>query len=444
MIRLIFSDLKDHASTWIGAFATAFACGYIGGWVVSLRTTASLSGEALQWSLQNASSMMLAFSLVAGIAVLISAANLTVSTQRRSYALWQLANVSPLLVSVIVLAQLVTVAMLGALCGTLLTIATFEPLFPLIFNARKEMAQVIPYVGVAQLPLVWFVVVAVFLGGGVRGARSAGMTPPLTALREPESKRMKITWLRILLFIILAICTVWLYFAMADSTPIEAISFSPFMLILVVALATPIAPLVFSKLLTLWTLLVPKRWNAWYLARHTASYGLSTSTSVETPIMVGFGLVAGLFSLIQIMASYAERQGNYATSGLDSTTTLLMLGGPVLLCAIGAAVSVVMSSRSRTRDVALLTANGAQPSTLVAAAVCEAFIHNITATLVGIVTVVASNALLATILGLDPCDDLSFDAGLIVSLVGFILVLAATLIPTLSALNRNTANVLPV
>lgn len=119
-----------------------------------------------------------------------------------------------------------------------------------------------------------------------------------------------------------------------------------------------------------------------------------------------------------------------------------MLGGPVLLCAIGVAVSVVMSSTSRTRDVALLTASGARPQTLLAAAACEAFIHVVTATLVGMAGVVVSNAIVAYTVGLPLFADLTFKEGLVVSLVGFVLVLIATFVPICTALNRDAATVL--
>lgn len=59
-------------------------------------------------NLQDLGWSILLFSSVAAIAVLMTTANLTVSAQRRSYALWQLANVSPRQVSRVVLAQLAT------------------------------------------------------------------------------------------------------------------------------------------------------------------------------------------------------------------------------------------------------------------------------------------------------------------------------------------------
>ncbi|BAK43816.1 FtsX-like permease family protein [Eggerthella sp. YY7918] len=442
MIRLIFSDLRDHATTWIGAFAIAMTCGYIGGWAASIVAT-----SATYPNIETLAFAVLLFSSVAAVAVLTSAANLTVSAQRRSYALWQLANVSPRLVCTVVLVQLAVVAVLGAICGTLLEAATFESLFPWVFSSPyyQPIDQVVPDAGMMLMPAVWLIVAAVFLIGGMRGALSAGKTSPMTALREPEPVRKGITWIRALLFAVLAIGT-WQLASSFSGENLDSLQYSMFLPLLMVATLIPVAPVAFSLLLSGWTLLVPQnRWNAWYLARHTARHGLGISTSVETPIVVGFSLVAGIFSLGNLLEVYVRQQGltDYSTS-LDFTSAVLLLGGPILLSAVGAAVSVVMSSRSRTRDVALLTVGGAQPQTLLAAAGCETLIHVTTATLVGMGVVTASNALVASAVGLPLFEGLTFGEGLIVSLAGFILVLVATLIPTLSALNKETAAVLTV
>ena len=441
MIRLVFSDLRDHAATWLGAFFVAVGCGYIGGWVVSIVATTEPypNLQSLVW-------IVLVFSSFAAVVVLVSAASLTVSVQRRSYALWQLANVSPRLVSAVVLAQLVVVALLGAVCGTLLEAAMFAPLFPLVFSSPQyqPINQVVIDLGFPLMPIAWLGVAGAFLLGGLKAARSAGTTPPLVALNELEPKRKGVTRLRIFVFAGLAVGVGWLVVSVVGSGSDAAMGISIYLPILMVAMLAAAAPFVFSALLSTWTSLVPQaRWNAWHLARHTARYGLSTSTSVETPIMVGFGLVAGIFSLSSTLGVYVRQQGmiGWSTS-LDFTSALLLLGGPILLCAIGAAVSVVMTSRSRTRDVALLIASGARPQTLVAAAACEAFIHAVTATLVGAVAVVASNAVVAYAVGLPLFSNLAFGEGLVVSLVGFALVLAATFVPTCTALAKEPVTVL--
>ncbi len=441
MMRLVLSDLRDHAAVWAGAFAVATACGYIGGWVAALLATSSTYGALadLTWSI-------LLFSLLAALPILASTASLTVSAQRRSYALWQLVNVRPWMVSAVVLLQLTVVAVLGAAAGTLACAATFAPLFPVVFGSYDPPANLVLDAGLPSMPAVWLAVAAVFLVGGLKGARSAGATPPLTALRAAEVPRRGMTWLRFALFAALLVCLVQLVLFVLGSNPNVVADNSLFVPILAMATLVPVAPAVLSVLLGAWTALVPQaRWNAWYLARHTARFGLGASTTVEVPIMVGFALVASVYSLSSVLKVYVEQQGLIDMHvSLDWTSAVLLLGGPVLLCAVGSAVGVVMSSRSRATDVALLVASGAQPHTLVAAAVCEAFIHAATATFAGAACVVFSTVAVALPIGAPVLGCFSFAEGLAVSLAGFGLVLAATLVPTTAALRREAALVLAV
>ena len=290
MMRLVFSDLRDHAATWIGAFLVAVGCGYIGGWAASMLATAETyrNLDSMVWT-------MVAFSSFAAAVVLASAANLTVSAQRRSYALWQIANVGPRSVGAVVLAQLAVVATLGAACGTLVETITYAPLFPWVFSSPfyQPIDQVVLEVGVSKMPAVWLAVAAVSLVGGLRAARSAGKTPPLEALRDSQPERKGMTWLRAILFAGLATGTCALFVFMVEAQSYAALSNALFMPLLAVATLATVAPVVLSALMRAWTSFVPQSlWNAWYLARHTARYGLSLSASVETPIMVGFGLVA--------------------------------------------------------------------------------------------------------------------------------------------------------
>lgn len=417
-------------------------CGYLGGWAASLRATADLCAGTLQRNMQDAATMVLVFSLVAAVAVLVSAANLTVVAQRRSYALWQLANVGPRRVGVVVLAQLAVVAVVGAVVGTLLSAATFVPLFSLVFGGHGKFSQVAPQVGASSMPAVWLAVAGVFLCGGLKGARGAAKTPPLTALREPEPERRGMTWLRALLFVALAACAWWVSSLMLDDGPDKVLNWSLYIPLLMVAAMVPLAPLAFSAFLSAWTSLLPQKWNALVPGAAHRSPRPFLQHLGRDAHHGGRRLVAGVFSIVACAAAYAEAQGAADFAGLDFTTTILMLGGPVLLCAVGAAVSVVMTSRSRTRDVALFVAAGARPATLLAEAACEACIHAVTATLVGVAVVVVSNAVVAYAYGLPLFTGLSFGEGLVVSLVGFALVLVATLVPTCTALRQETAAVL--
>ena len=118
------------------------------------------------------------------------------------------------------------------------------------------------------------------------------------------------------------------------------------------------------------------------------------------------------------------------------TSTILVMGGPILLSAVGAAASIGMTARSRISDVKLLAISGASPHTLILAAICETFIHSANATFVGIIAVAASNYIVSKGLMIPPFVDITITDGLIVSLLGFIMIAITVLTPTLFALSR--------
>ena len=363
-------------------------------------------------------------------------AKLTVDAQRKSYALWQLVNVSPRKVIVVVLAQLFVVAILGAICGTLLSGISFVPLFPLVFSARKIFEEVIPRVDLSSMPIVWLGVACIFLFGGLKAARTAGRTTPLQALTSQPLKKLDMTWIRLLLFAVLLTITVWFSYSIIVDGPNNGMDRSIYLPILLVGTLVPIAPVLFLLFMRIWTLLVPQRCVVWFLARRMALYNFSLSTSVQTPIMVGFGMVAGILTIINTMKHYATDIGITNFNGLDLTSTILAMGGPILLSAVGAAASIGMTARSRISDVKLLAISGASPRTLILAAICETFIHSANATFVGIIAVAASNYIVSKGLMILPFVDITITDGLIVSLLGFIMIAITVLTPTLFALSR--------
>ncbi len=425
MIKLIFADLRYNAATWAGAFVVAVACGFLGGWVASFF---AMGQGSLNYT-------VLAFTIVAAIAVVAAIANLTVSAQRRSYALWQLVGVSPRRVSNIVLAQLAVVGALGALCGTAIEAATITPLFPLVFAspAYAYMLDVPINVGVSLMPWVWVAVAITFVLGGIRGAKAAGKTPAIVYLRGAEDRHKKMTWARIVMFAALAIASVTIAMSLytTDPTSDGGWSASLFLPVTIAAALAAAAPIFLPGLLHAWSALLPNRLNAWYLARHKALYDLDAGGATELPVVVGAGIVAGVFSLLGVLQGYInahDLEGMNAT--LDSTSAILLLGGPVLLAAVGSAASMVMVFRQRINDVSLLSAVGASPGTVVASSACEAVVHAvnsaIAATLVGLVT----SAIVSTAAGMSVFSGLALGEGGIVVAVGFVLMLLASVIPT--------------
>ena len=181
-----------------------------------------------------------------------------------------------------VLGQIATVALSGALCGTLVEAASFELLFPWVFSSPfyQPIDQVVLEVGLPLMPAVWLAVAAVFLVGGLRRACNAAKTPPVAVLREPEEARRGMAWTRTLLCAVLAFST-WQVAASLSGSDLNSLSASLFVPLLATATLAAAAPVALPALLGAWTALVSQgRWSAWFLARRAARFGLAASTSV--------------------------------------------------------------------------------------------------------------------------------------------------------------------
>lgn len=443
-MRLALAELRDHLNVWAGALVVTLCCGVVGAWAASFAEMAAGASEAEPLVLRDASTMVLSFSLVAAVPVLAATANLTVAASRVTYARWQLMGARPGTVCVVVV-QMVVVGAVGAGLGFAIGGLVFGPLYPRVMASSPRALAVAPQVGWNCLPAVVLVVEAVFVSSGLDAARRAGTTSPMEALRTPDPRRMGLTWVRAVAFLTAAglvgyaFATISEAASVGDANTVMTWSLVP-CVFGVVAMAC-LAPVLLSALMEVWTAAVPARATAWLLARRSARHGLSLSTSVETPIMVTFGLVAGVYSLVRLCELYAGAHGIPAGSGwyLETTVALLMFGGPVLICAAGTTVSVVMAARNRECELSLLEAVGAQPSLVIGATVLEALVHTITATLAGAFAVLPFGAATAAIMGVSLVDGLVLGPGLVVSGVGFVLVLIAFLMPAARALTKPVA-----
>lgn len=441
MMRLALAELRDHLNVWAGGLVVTLCCGAVGAWAASFAEMAAGSSGAAAVTLHDASTMVLSFSLVAAVPVLAATANLTVAASREAYARWQLVGVRPGTVRAVVVAQMAVVGVMGAGVGFMLGGLLFGPLYSYVMASSPRALAVAPLVGWGRLPAVVLTVACVFVCAGLGAARRAAMTSPMEALRAPEPRRVGLTWVRVLVFVAsvglagYALATMVEAAGAGDANAVMTWSLVP-CVFGVVAVAC-LAPVLLPVLMGAWTVVLPACATAWLLARRSARHSLSASTSVETPVMVAFGLVAGMYSLVRLCELYAGARGIPAGSGwyLETTVAFLMFGGPVLICAAGATVSVVMAARNRERELSLLEAVGARPLLMVAVTVVEALVHTITATLAGTLTVLLFGAATAAVMGVPLLSGLVLGPGLVVSGVGFVLVLTALLLPAARALS---------
>ncbi|MBP2414806.1 putative ABC transport system permease protein [Arthrobacter stackebrandtii] len=431
MTRLLLADLRTQWRTWLGVLVLAATAGLVLSIGVSVAETGFVLGGEFQEGLAGMAGMILMFSGVSAMGVLGSVAALTVQLQQRSYALWQLLGARSGAVGAIVMAQLLLVALAGSLLG----IAAAPPLARSIFSWGFPADSILHGIQVAfGLPTVvgtLFAVCLLVFVGGWRPARRAARTEPLEVLREAEPKGRAMGWLR------------WVFFALAASglygiaaemfVPDPAPGITPLIAPAMAAVVLFLGPFLYPLVLAAWTALVPGSVSsAWFLARHRLGY----STAAITPLFVGISLTGGLLT-----AAATQFKGE----SVAVEQLVIMLGGPILLAAVASAVVVFMGSRTRGQELGLLQASGATHRTLVLAALFEALVYVVTASLLAFVVIVGSGVVIAAGLSVSEpgtAPRFAFGAAAAVAALGGALVLVATLLPTVLGLRKDVISAL--
>lgn len=447
MLRLILADLVANARIWLGILIVSIATGAIGAFGAALIATGILLGGKTLETLVAISGSVLLLTTVTALVVLGSLANLTVSLHQRGYALWQLVGISPRVIRVVVLGQLSIVALCGGVLGCVLARPLLQPLFNYTSRPFPGLETVQVNFGPGSAWWVILCTVAIVVLGGWRGARHASQVAPMEALREPKPRGLRMSWLRwaALAAVVSCLGAMMLSFAGADIPVIasQAVFIGP----IIAGGFAAVGPILFPALLSAWTSVVPERASAaWFLARHSARYRLSQSTAAISPLMVAIAMAGGLYSAGETLANASTVQTGTAQSfapGLESV--VLLLGGPLLLSAIGTAMTVFMSGHARQREFALIQSAGGTHRGILAGAVFEALIYLVTAAILGIVATIATGLVTAWALGTTlPGTEASF--GIVPTIAvaggGLVLLLAATVIPTAVALRHDVPRTL--
>lgn len=453
MIRLLAAELRADWRSWVGLVLVAAVGALAVGIGASMLETGIHAGGDYLRGFSGGAAMVLMFSGVSAVAVVAAVARLAVELGRAGYARWQLAGVGPGQTAAIVLAQVVWMCVVGSLLGFGIVVLAAEPLIHAAFEGGTGGYREIPIVTGPLTALVSIGGMAlVGMCGGLRAAFAAGRTPALAALRDPEPQGKRMRWRRWILFALVLVGVGWNYALMLfavgagyadDRTAVisQLPLIAPALTLVIVAGGPAVYPLVLRG----WTAVVPARASvSWYLARHQARYHLGRSTASITPLFTGIAMLGGLYSMAETWGA-AMRSAGERFEGLKAAQILLMLGGPVLLAACGAAVVVFMSNRTQGREQALLSASGASDGTVLGAAVRQAVIHVVTAALLAFVVIAATSAVSALLLapyypGIVPRLDLA-GAGILLT-IGFALTVAAVVIPVAIRSRYSIARVL--
>ena len=437
MIRLILSDLTVHARVWLGTLSVAVAAGFVAAVAAALIEAGADYGGRVQDALASTGAVIIVFTAVTALIVLSSTAHLTVALQQRSYALWQLIGIRPVLVELVVLVQLGIVGILGALIGCIVAVPVIGPLFAWSFRDWATLQGVTVTLSSGGVLVVAGSVAVVVVIGGLRGARRARRTPPIEALREPEPPRSTVGWFRVVVCAALVAATIGISAGMSGATFVQISGMSPLVTPLIAGAVAAIGPLLYPVILRAWTVMVPTAASAsWFLARRSARYRLSQSSAAVGPLVVAIALAGGLYtSGATLAAAEAARTGRTEGFSLAPEGVVILLGGPLLLSAVGAAATVFMSGHAREREYALIQAAGSTRGAIVLTAVWEAVIYAVTAFILGTSATVAGGLIVSNALSL-PLPSVSFTALGLIAGAGFLLTLAATVAPTVAALRH--------
>jgi len=440
VLKLIFSDLLAGARVWLGTLLIAAATGAVAAVAAAEVQTAARIGGNAGLALYAISGTVLVFTATTAIVVLGATTTLAVALRQRGYALWLLIGVRPAQVTGVVVAQVVLVALAGAVAGCAVVVPVLPAFFRFSFTGSSGLDGVEPSFGlVAAASSVLFVTVVVVLGG-VRGALRAGAAPVLHALREPDLPRRRMTASRALTAVLLAAAVTGLVTSLPTTAP-DKLSV-PLMLIAPVTagLFAAVGPLLFHRFVLLWTAVVPATSSAaWFLARESTSHNAGRSAAAISPLMVAVALAGGFYTANGTAGAVIAARTGETPPGVSAGAAVLLIGGPLLLAVLGSAGTIFMSGRGREREIALVQAAGGTRGTVLAVAAGEAVIYVGTAVLLG-----SAAVLVTSVAGGWASGEWVFAApavGLVAAL-GLVLTLLATTAPAVHALREAVPRVL--
>ena len=268
MIRLLVGDVREHWHVWFGVLAVATAFGYMGGCFASFSATAAADPMvSTSFFFRSAAQAILMFSAIAGCVVLSSTARGSVVSLQRTYALWQVINIPPVVVGFAVIVQIALVGVFGSCLGLALCWASSSTVFSALFMDIDLFEGVRLLPGFSLCPAVLGVSLFVLVLGGTRAARAAACTPPVMALRDEWSvegaseRMMPLRWLAAL-----AACAAAAWCVSTVDPVLAPVDFGQstwlvFLPIAIPALITALAPVLLPRILRAATCPL-SRWTA--------------------------------------------------------------------------------------------------------------------------------------------------------------------------------------
>lgn len=457
MHRLQLAELRDSWTTWLGVslgfITTNFAL------VLSALTLVAGSRAVQKGHLDPLDSTAfvitpaqnLLFCAVVGMVVIGTATNLALSARRGALARLALNGATPLQIVGTVMVQLVTVSLASSLIGSLLALLALRPALGFLAFERVQagtpMPAPEPVYSIWPFLLTALGAVAIAVLGGLRQAVRGSLTAPVEALREhsADGQTLRMTIGRIIgtvltaLVLAAAYASITVFTAEPDSETVSnLIMLSMSVLIVMAVFLALLAPVLIGPLTRAWVRLLPLPFASWQMARRTVTSRARRLTRSVVPVMMTIGLLLGMLGIWGSLESTLIANGyDIEITATGPASLLVFLGLPLLISLAGGVGSLIMMSRQRDAELALLGIVGATPGQRVLVPLLEAVIITVTATLLGLI--MAAGALAVLTVGL-PAAGMTYAfvppmAMFAVTVIAtMVITISATVIPTLRSL----------
>ncbi|MBW1639026.1 hypothetical protein G3H63_08045 [Microbacterium resistens] len=457
MIRLALAELRTDLRLWIGPLLVAsVASVFVYLAAVYWWTLGTPSGAALIESFGSTveearagSYVVYVSTAIPAIAVLGSTSAATIAAFATRIARWRLAGATPRQVRAVVTVQVLIVNTIGTLLGISIALPLRQAAVDLLVRMVTRGDYTIPADGSLAPGLVALAgsTLVCYLAS-FTPARHAARIPAVHAVRDSveASKTMPVSrWIvsGLLLTALLpqVAVTVFASQTLANDPNVEssAVTLALTLGVMMIATLGALAPVLVPALIRLGTVIVPSRIApSWFLARHSAVEHPRQASTAVMPISIGIALYGILFGII------ATWQNALRVAGLDdelnTIDSYVMLTPAAVIAITGSVASILLTTRARTRQYALIRTAGAPPRTIVGIAIAEAVSYSITAIGLGLAVAyvsVLTAAGLLTATGLPAAPLIDFRQMLLLAGIGIITVLASLLIPALTAIRGN-------
>ncbi|MFT3944090.1 MAG: hypothetical protein QM705_09780 [Ancrocorticia sp.] len=390
------------------------------------------------------------FILLIALPVIGSTTALVVDSRRGALARLSLAGATPRQVRSTITSQLIAVSLASAIVGAVIAVAFTRSwiTFTAIKNGGEEDFVLLEPV-ISMIPILFATTVCVLASivAGFRQAHAASRIPPVEALRlsQAPARHPRLTWAgwlkATLLFVLVAASWVSVNFQVQNvyKETISNLFILSYVQIFVWAgLLSVVAPVLVRPVTRAWTRLIPSRDPAWILARSTVAARADRLYKSVVPVMFTFTIGVGALVLGNSgMRTIAVHMNMPDLEAPTLTSYAYLFGLPLIIAFAAGVASLIMMSKQRDAELALVAISGATPTQRIAAPALEALIITVTSFLLSIIAVVPSTAFQAYALsaaGLTWMPDFPWGVFAAIFAGGLVLTAVATVLPTLPSL----------